>query len=232
MNENTQMMIYQAASWIIPLVIAIVFHEVAHGLVARYYGDMTASDLGRLSLNPIRHVDPFGTILLPMLLAVSGAPIFGWAKPVPIVPSRLRNPHWNMILVAAAGPLSNLILAAVAATLFGLWLRISAGWGVEWIIPYWLFEIYRKFLMINIFLALFNMLPIPGFDGSKVLAGLLPSDMRLRFQALDRYAIAIMLLIFVINPIVAPQLNLIQRILIPPYDWLLNQFILLTSLIR
>ena len=103
--------IYEIAVWLVPLVIAIVFHEVAHGLVARQLGDPTAEAKGRLSLNPVRHIDPFGTVILPMLLAISHAPVFGWAKPVPVNYGRLRNPRRDMVLVALAGPCMNLLLA-------------------------------------------------------------------------------------------------------------------------
>ena len=109
--------IYQAAALIIPLVIAIVFHEVAHGYVAKLLGDPTAHEMKRLSLNPLRHVDPIGTIVLPGFLALIKAPVFGWAKPVPVISQRLRNPRFGMMLVAAAGPGSNLVLAAVGAVL-------------------------------------------------------------------------------------------------------------------
>ena len=114
MNQNT---IYQIAVWLIPLIIAIVFHEVAHGLVARRLGDPTAEERGRLSLNPIRHVDPVGTLILPMILAITHAPIFGWAKPVPVNYARLRNPRRDMVLVALAGPGMNLLLAIAGAAI-------------------------------------------------------------------------------------------------------------------
>src|SRR5580765_5861140 len=109
--------VYQIAVWLVPLVIAIVFHEVAHGMVARRLGDPTAARKGRLTLNPIRHIDPFGTVILPLLLAVSHAPIFGWAKPVPINYRRLRNPRRDMVLVALAGPGMNLLLALIGAAI-------------------------------------------------------------------------------------------------------------------
>ena len=119
--------VYEIAVWLIPLVIAIVFHEVAHGLVARKLGDPTAEAKGRLSLNPIRHVDPVGTIILPMILAISHAPVFGWAKPVPVDYRRLRNPRRDMILVALAGPGMNLLLALVAAAILAVTIGMSGG---------------------------------------------------------------------------------------------------------
>ncbi|MBB4612343.1 site-2 protease family protein [Novosphingobium taihuense] len=117
---NPEGLVWQIATIAIPMILAIVFHEVAHGWVARALGDPTAAEQKRLSLNPLRHVDPFGTIILPGLLKLSGAPVFGWAKPVPVDFRRLRNPRWGMVLVAAAGPLTNCVLAFVAAIGLGL----------------------------------------------------------------------------------------------------------------
>src|SRR6476469_5392276 len=119
--------VYQIAVWLVPLVIAIVFHEVAHGLVAWRLGDTTAARKGRLTLNPIRHIDPFGTVILPLLLAVSHAPIFGWAKPVPVNYRRLRNPRRDMILVALAGPGMNLLLALIGSAILGGTVAVSNG---------------------------------------------------------------------------------------------------------
>src|SRR5438045_8940713 len=124
MNANP---VYQIAVWLIPLIIAIVFHEVAHGLVARRLGDPTAERMGRLSFNPFRHVDPCGTIVLPLILAVSHAPVFGWAKPVPVDYRRLRNPRRDMVLVALAGPGMNLLLAIVGALILFATLALSHG---------------------------------------------------------------------------------------------------------
>ena len=119
--------LYQGAALILPLIMAIVFHEVAHGYVARLLGDPTADELGRLTLNPLRHVDPVGTVVLPGMLALAHMPVFGWAKPVPVVPQRLRNPRRDMMLVALAGPGSNLVLAALGAVVLGLLVRQANG---------------------------------------------------------------------------------------------------------
>src|SRR5258707_6574731 len=124
MNQN---MIYQIAVWLVPLIIAIVFHEVAHGLVARRLGDPTAEERGRLSLNPIRHIDLVGTLILPMTLAIAHAPIFGWAKPVPVNYARLRNPRRDMVLVALAGPGMNLLLAIAGAAVLAATVSLSGG---------------------------------------------------------------------------------------------------------
>jgi Zn-dependent protease len=124
MNQN---IIFQIAVWLVPLVIAIVFHEVAHGLVARRLGDPTAAERGRLTLNPIKHIDPFGTVILPLILAVSHAPLFGWAKPVPVNYARLKQPRRDMVLVALAGPGMNLLLALVGTALLAATVSLSDG---------------------------------------------------------------------------------------------------------
>jgi Zn-dependent protease len=220
---------FDIGTWLIPLTIAIVFHEVAHGRVAKLFGDNTASDLGRLSLNPIRHVDPVGTVVLPMILAVTGAPIFGWAKPVPVVPSRLRNPRWHMVLVAAAGPLSNIFLAVVGAIAFGLILKSTGGLGAG-MLPAFIAANFQNFIMINLSLAVFNMIPIPPFDGSKVFAGFLPDGLRERFQSLDRYAFLFIIFLLFVIPQIAPQANILGRIVLPPVRWLLEQMSQIISL--
>jgi Zn-dependent protease len=221
---------FDIGTWLIPLTIAIVFHEVAHGRVAKLFGDTTASDLGRLSLNPIRHVDPFGTVILPMILAVTGAPIFGWAKPVPVVPSRLRNPRWHMVLVAAAGPLSNILLATIAAIVFALFMKNAGGLGTG-VAPAFLAANVQNFIAINLFLAVFNMIPLPPFDGSKVFAGFLPDGIRERFQSLDRYALLFMIFLLFVIPQVAPSANIIGRIVLPPVTWLFERIAQLAALI-
>ncbi len=218
--------IFQIATWLVPLTIAIVFHEVAHGRVAKLFGDMTASEQGRLSLNPIRHVDPFGTVILPMLLAVTGAPVFGWAKPVPVNPNRMRKPRLHMALVAAAGPASNIILALLGGALLAAAFNISGpdqSGGVMTFIAANLIN----FMAINLFLAVFNMIPMPPFDGSKVLAGLLPPPLAAKFQSLDRYALAFMIILLVVIPQVAPSANVISRIVVPPVQWMLGAILTL-----
>ncbi len=174
---NPDNVVYQIAAWLIPLIIAIVFHEVAHGYVAFLLGDRTAQRLGRLTLNPIRHIDPIGTVVLPLVLALAHAPIFGWAKPVPVIASRMRNPQLDMALVAMAGPASNLVLGFVAALGVALVARAAGGALPETGVAYFLFLNLINFLRINIFLAIFNMLPLPPFDGGHVVAAVLPSTL-------------------------------------------------------
>jgi Zn-dependent protease len=223
-------MIFDVGSWLIPLVIAIVFHEVAHGRVARYFGDLTAANLGRLSLNPIRHVDPFGTVILPMLLAITGAPMFGWAKPVPVRQSQLRNPRWHMVLVAAAGPAINLILAAVAAMLLGFLASVISD-NADNRLGDFIAANFVNFIQINLFLAVFNMLPLPPFDGSKVLAGFLPPALALKFQSLDRYALIILLILLVGIPRLVPGADVIGNVVVPPVQWLMGGLVELVRVI-
>lgn len=227
MNETSQM-IYTAASWIIPLVIAIVFHEVAHGVTARYFGDMTAAKAGRLTLNPIAHVDPVGTIILPLILAVSGAPVFGWAKGVPVNAARMRNPRWHMVIVAAAGPISNVLLALIGTALAAGLMLITRGQGM--VAEFLMLNLYN-FIAINLFLALFNMLPIPPFDGSKVVAGLLPPALGARFRRLDNAGMMIALAVLVVIPSVFPAANIVGRVIAAPVFWMFGQISALLSMI-
>lgn len=192
-----------AAVFVPCLVIAIVFHEVAHGYMAKALGDPTASDLGRLTLNPIAHVDPVGTLVVPGGLLLMGAPAFGWAKPVPINKYRLSNPRFGMMAVAAAGPASNLVLALLGAVAFGLigtpgsaWEVSAAGFpmlvgpgGESLPVATGMY----LFIAINVFLGLFNLLPIPPFDGSHIVGGLLPGKLRYQWERLQRFGIVLIL---------------------------------------
>jgi Zn-dependent protease len=153
----------------IPIVFAITLHEVAHGWVARYFGDRTAEAQGRLSLNPIRHIDPIGTVLVPILLLWLGGFLFGWAKPVPVNPRYLRNPRGNMVWVSAAGPAANLAMAIAWA--FLMMVSQQADFGVA---GQWLQSMAAVGIFINVLLAVFNMLPIPPLDGGQLLTNLLP----------------------------------------------------------
>jgi Zn-dependent protease len=162
--------VFDVATWLLPLIVAIVLHEISHGWVANAFGDPTAKRLGRLSPNPIRHVDPIGTIALPLILVLANAPVFGWAKPVPVVAQRMRNPRLHMMLVALAGPGMNLLLALAAA----VGLAIATGAADRSAGSAFLLANLGNFLVINIFLAVFNLLPIPPFDGGHVVEGLPP----------------------------------------------------------
>lgn len=211
-------MIFQVATWLVPLIIAIVFHEVAHGWVAKYFGDRTASRMGRLTLNPIKHVDPIGTVALPMMLAVSGAPPFGWAKPVPVDQRGLRNPRWNMVAVALAGPGMNVLLALLT---LGAMILYETTVGVANPQADFVWANFSNFLVINIALAVFNMLPLPPFDGSHVMEGILPRPLARRYARLRPYGMALMLILFVALPLIAPKQNLVGKLIGPPIDAIL-----------
>lgn len=214
--------IYQAAAIIVPLIIAIVFHEVAHGWVANALGDPTAKEQRRLSLNPFRHVDPVGTVILPGALKLLGMPVFGWAKPVPVIKQRLRNPRFGMMAVAAAGPGSNLLMAAIAAVAVGLMARgVPAQDGVQGFVLFSLIQ----FIQINIFLALFNMLPIPPFDGSHIVEGLLPRAMVPGYERLAPLGFPLVLLVLVILPWLIPAFNPVGTLLGAPVAWTFERYL-------
>ena len=215
MNET----IYNAAALIVPLIIAIVFHEVSHGLVANLLGDPTAKEQRRLSFNPIRHVDPIGTVVLPGLLALVKAPVFGWAKPVPVIKQRLRNPRFGMMAVAAAGPGSNLLLAGVGAVLLGLLVRSFGDAQPAEPLRFIALNL-SNFLTINIFLALFNLLPIPPFDGSHIVEGLLPPRAAEVYDRLRPFGFPLVFILLIGLPYLIPGFDLVSRIVLPPVQWL------------
>lgn len=215
----------QLAIILIPcLVIAIVFHEVAHGWAALALGDPTARDSRRLTLNPIRHVDPIGTLLVPGFLALAGAPVFGWAKPVPVNFRRLNNPRLGMMVVAAAGPATNFALALVGAAAMGL-LAPQLGDG-QGLLAQGLFY----FILINLFLGLFNLLPIPPFDGSHIVEGALPRRWARAYEKLRPYG---MLMFFALIALawLAPGLAIIQTLIGPPVTWMLGKYLAFAHLI-
>jgi Zn-dependent protease len=194
--------------WFLPVVTAITLHEAAHGWMADRLGDDTARRLGRVSFNPIRHIDPFGTLLLPGLLLLgallSGSQplLFGWAKPVPVAFHRLGNPKRDMVWVALAGPGINIALALLAGILLHAIGQLDTNDFTLWI-----WENFKNAIYVNILLACFNMLPIPPLDGGRVLTGLLPLRQAIRFAQLERYGVYIVMGIFLV-PIVADQAGL------------------------
>ena len=218
MNPAAHGQLYQAACLIIPLVLAIVCHEMAHGMVARALGDHTAAEAGRLTFNPLRHVDPIGTLVLPGLLALAHAPVFGWAKAVPVNKWRLHNPRRDMMLVAAAGPGSNFVLAGLAALALGLMLRLLGPQGLASGAPAFIAENLGNFITINLFLGLFNLLPIPPFDGSHVVEGLLPEGMARGYARLRRYGMLVPLILIVLVPVVF-GVSAVDRFVDPPFEW-------------
>ena len=220
------------------LIVAIVFHEVAHGWTALALGDPTAKEQRRLTLNPIRHVDPVGTLLVPGFLAVVGGPIFGWAKPVPVRKDRLENPRFGMMAVAAAGPGTNFVLAVVGAILLGILLPTNAQivpseTGMSMIAGAsgetdMLASGAFYFILINIFLAIFNLLPIPPFDGSHIFEGLLPRSWA---RAYDRLRPIGMLLFVGLIALTwfAPGLGVLENTIGPPVNWVMEQYLSLAS---
>ena len=208
------------------LVIAIVFHEVAHGWTALMLGDPTAKERKRLTLNPIRHVDPLGTLILPGLLILSGLPAFGWAKPVPVIKQRLRNPRFGMMAVAAAGPGTNIVLAALGAIALGLLAR--GGISAEGIGGFAAVSLVG-FVGINIFLALFNLLPLPPFDGSHIVEGLLPPRAAQLYDKLRPFGFPLLFLLLLVIPYFFPGSGIIERFVLPPYEWTTQWFMMLAA---
>jgi Zn-dependent protease len=195
--------LYDVSVWVLPLVIAITFHEAAHGFVAHHFGDNTAWDQGRVSFNPLRHIDPFGTLMLPGILLLSHSPfLFGYAKPVPVNFRALRSPRIDMVWVALAGPATNIALALFAA----------AALHVVNFVPesaaQWLFDNLKNALVINVILAIFNMLPIPPLDGGRVAVGLLPRMLAAPLARLEPYGMLILIGILIVLPLAGSQFGL------------------------
>lgn len=202
----------------VPIVIAITFHEVAHGYAAYRMGDKTAKMLGRLTLDPLKHVDPVGTIILPIILYATGAPVFGWAKPVPVNPMNFKNPRRDMALCAAAGPATNLVLAFVSVLIlrFGL---IPMQGMISPAMTDGIARILFSSAMINMWLAAFNLIPIPPFDGSRVVAGIGSRSFANTMDKLEPYGMIIVaLLIFtgLYRYIVVPLFQLFYSIIVNP----------------
>lgn len=213
--------LFQISIWVLPALLAITLHEAAHGYSAWKLGDDTAYRLGRVSFNPLRHIDPFGTVLLPGLLLLSGAPfLFGYAKPVPVVFSRLRKPKRDMIIVAAAGPATNIFLAIIAIFMINFYGPQSTG------INEWIFLNLRNALILNLILAVFNMLPIPPLDGGRVAVGLLPRPLAAPLARLERYGIFIVIGILFLLPFIAKKLGIKLEIskwlILKPVEYLLS----------
>ncbi len=205
--------IQRIAVWILPVIFAITVHEVAHGWVAKKYGDNTASRLGRLTLNPVKHVDLLGTIIVPGLLLMTGTGfIFGWAKPVPVDPRNFKRPLQDMAIVALAGPVSNLIMALIWALIIRL--GIFIGTNAEAIsLPL----IYTGVagISINLVLAMINLLPIPPLDGSRILTGILPSYWAWQYNRLERYGFILLLVLLytkILNVILEYPLFIAQKL--------------------
>ncbi len=207
-------MVINILLWIVPLSLAVILHEVAHGWVANYFGDPTAKDLGRLTLNPVSHVDPIGTIVVPGLLMFSGASfLFGWAKPVPVMVHRLRNPRQDMIWVALAGPGANLIMAIVWAVLAKIFIATVPGDSTSLV---FLLGMASKGVLINIVLMIFNLLPMLPLDGGRVVHGLLPRELGDKFAITEKFGMLIIVALL--------ATGIISKIISPPLIYLNNIF--------
>ncbi len=200
--ENISHVLYLVSIWVVPALIAITFHEAAHGYLAWRLGDDTAFRMGRVTFNPLKHIDGFGTIVLPALLLLMRAPfIFGWAKPVPVNFARLRNPRRDMVLVAAAGPATNLALAIASAWLLHLSFLLPKP------VAAWTAYTLGASVLINVIIAVFNMLPLPPLDGGKVAVGLLPRPLGMRLARLERWGFLIILGLLFLLPFIGSRLG-------------------------
>jgi Zn-dependent protease len=202
--------------WAVPIVFAIILHEIMHGVVARVLGDDTAARAGRLTLNPLAHIDPFGTIILPGLLLFAHAPVFGYAKPVPVDFRRLHPQRAGMIAVAAAGPLTNLILAMISAFILRRLLAYPEA-SVDHTTISLMSQIALASCIVNIEIAVFNFLPLLPLDGGRVLAGLLPPTLARSFARMERYGFLILLVLLytnTVNAVINPIINAMVRALL------------------
>lgn len=210
----------QIIIWALPVLVAVVFHEVAHGWVANRLGDPTAAKLGRLTLNPFAHVDIFGTILVPLMLVVANSPfVFGWAKPVPVNYYNLRNPKRDMMWVAAAGPVTNLLLAAGCATVWKLLAPMTGTQTESGVIDFFapIVLMAQSGILINVTLAVFNLLPLPPLDGGRVLAGLLPEPLSRQVARIEPFGFIILIVLLMTRTL--------DQIIGPPTEFLLKLYL-------
>lgn len=204
-------LIQKIVIYALPILFAITVHEAAHGYAAKYFGDMTAYKAGRISLNPIRHIDLFGTILLPALTIALGGILFGWAKPVPVDFSKLRNPKKDMLWVAAAGPASNFVMAIF--WVFVIKFAISAPESIA----YPLVLMGKAGISINIVLMVLNLLPMPPLDGGRIAVSLLPAPYAIKFAQIERYGFIILIFLMfsgVLSKILDPLINAVYSFII------------------
>jgi Zn-dependent protease len=197
-NGNVYESLFHLMKFFVPFLFALCFHEFAHGVVARMRGDRTAEIMGRLTLNPLAHADPVGTFLLPIIGFFSHMPMFGWAKPVPVDERNLKNPKADMFWVAAAGPLSNLLLAAVTALGTAIFFRAN----IEAIFErqestLQILDVLQQFVLLNVYLAFFNLIPLHPLDGGKVIARFLPHEVNRKLEDMQTYTSFLLLILFV-----------------------------------
>jgi Zn-dependent protease len=227
MSFDPSSSLYIASVWVLPVLLAITLHEAAHGFVAWRLGDDTAYRMGRVSFNPLRHIDPFGTVLLPSLLLYMGGFLFGWAKPVPVKFGRLGNLRRDMILVAAAGPCTNIVLAIASALLFHLVAYLPPEIGA------WAADNLINSISINLILAVFNMLPLPPLDGGRVAVGLLPRELAMPLARLERWGLFIIIGALFILPFIGGRLgvdlNIFSWLIGVPVDYLFRLVAFLTG---
>lgn len=204
-------LLQQITIWALPILFAITVHEVAHGWVARHFGDRTAEMMGRLTLNPVKHIDPVGTIIVPLALLAMGGFIFGWAKPVPVAQQNLRNPRRDMAIVAAAGPISNILQAIIWGVIAKLAIMANLAYVSE---PLALMG--AAGILINVVLAVLNLLPIPPLDGGRVVGNLLPPRISDKFDRIEPYGLLILVALLatgVLGRIIGPPVMYVRDIL-------------------
>jgi Zn-dependent protease len=215
---NIDDILFLASIWVIPVLLAITMHEAAHGWAAWKLGDDTAKSLGRVTFNPLAHIDLFGTIILPAILISAGGILFGWAKPVPVNFGRLGHPRRDMVLVAAAGPAINIGLAIASALALHLLPFVGPTFGE------WLGRNLINSININLLLAIFNMMPLPPLDGGRVAVGILPRPLAIQLARLERYGLFILIGLIFILPILGRQLgtdlNIFRWLVLGPLEFL------------